>query len=121
MIQDGQNDGRSLLAKLIAMLRGGNSMVGSGPLGGGMGGGAFPPPPGAFPPPPGQDGSIPDIFPQAPTGGPPTDMSVAGPWGAGIPPVPVPTPSPDPNEAVPRPRPRPSQIQPSQWRIDKGQ
>jgi|RhiMethySRZTD1v2_1073278.scaffolds.fasta_scaffold01263_31 hypothetical protein len=54
--------------------------------------------------------------PPAPGGAPPTDMSMAGPWGAGIPPTPTPTPRPEPSvQPVPVPQQRPTQ------RLNRGQ
>jgi hypothetical protein len=100
-MSDQGSDPRGFLAKLIAMLRGGG------------GGGGFSDDPRkqamfASLPMPGSG------FPGAP-GGAPTDMSGAGPWGAGFPPAPTPTPRPEPPAAVPVPQQRPAQ------RLNRGQ
>jgi hypothetical protein len=98
------NPNRSFLAQLLMnIFNRGQPFAGAGGAPGGAGGleyvgNQFPAAPGS-----GQTG----MFPAAPQGGAPTDMSVMGPWGAGIDPAAT---AGTANGAPPVPTPRPQQL-----------
>jgi len=97
------NPGRSYFAQLLM-----NLFNGGQPFAGAGGGGANPSL-GQFPAAPGS--GLQGLFPAAPSG-PPTDMSVAGPWGAGIDPTQTAATPATPAPATPATPPTPPRSEP---------